>query len=67
MENCKIERKKNLLTITVDLSVAGKPSTSGKSLLIASSSGSAPIPAEAGDSAEMFVGINVFKYVKAKK
>jgi hypothetical protein len=67
MENVTISRKGKVLTITVDLSIEGKPSTSGKTLLIATTNGNAPIPEEATDTAPMFVGVNVFKYVKAKK
>lgn len=56
-----MKRKGNVLTITVDLSKEGTPSATGKTLLIATSKGNAPVPPEASDNGLIFVGLNVFK------
>jgi len=60
MTNIKMVRKDNVLTITVDLSKKGTPSSTGKSLVIASTNGNQPI--EGGG--DIMVGVNVYKKVK---
>jgi len=57
MENVKIERKGDILTITVDLSKQGSPSASGKTMVIASTKGNTKIDAEKN----IFVGLNVYR------
>jgi hypothetical protein len=57
MENIVMTRKSNLLTLTVDLSKTLGKSSSGKSDLIASTKGNAPIP----DQPEVRVGLNVYR------
>jgi len=61
MTNTKISRKGNVLTITIDLSKKGTPSSSGKSLVVASTEGNQPIEGEGG----FVIGLNV--YTKNKK
>ena len=56
MTNVKVEKKGNLLTLTVDLSKKGTPSASGKNLVIASTNGNQMI-----ESAGVTVGLNVYK------
>ena len=62
MVNCKLQVNKNTLTITVDLSKNAGLSKSGKTILVASTQGSAEVPGAQGT----FVGLNVFKYPQAK-
>jgi len=59
MENVKCTIKDNKLTIVVDLSVEGKLSSSGKSLVLASTHGNAPI-----QESEFILGLNLYKKVK---
>ena len=59
MENVKTTVKNGKLVIEVDLSVEGKPSTSGKSLVIASTHGNAPV-----EGTEFVLGLNLYKKVK---
>jgi hypothetical protein len=47
------------LTMVVDLSVAGKPSNSGKTIILASTQGNASV----GD---VKVGLNVYRYAQKK-
>ena len=56
MTNVKVERKGNVVTLTVDLSRKGAPSASGKTLVVASTNGNAAIE---GDGGWVF-GLNVF-------
>ena len=46
----------NILTLTIDLSKQGTPSSSGKTLLIASSEGNAPIEGRP----EFKLGLNLY-------
>lgn len=59
MENVimRIEGKK--LIIEIDLSVKGKPSKSGKSVVIASTRGNAQVP-----DREEHIGLNVYRPVQ---
>lgn len=57
MENVKFEKKGNILTVTIDLSVKGSPSKSGKSIVLASTLGNHKIE----DTENTFIGINVYK------
>lgn len=56
MQNVKAEVKGNTLTITVDLTQRIGPSSTGKTLIVASSSGNANVPGHAG----VKFGLNVF-------
>jgi len=56
MQNVKTEVKGNLLTITVDLSARLGPSSTGKTIIVASSNGSAKIPGHDG----VRFGLNVY-------
>ncbi|MDO9341560.1 MAG: hypothetical protein Q7T72_13685 [Bacteroidales bacterium] len=57
MENVKIDRKADILTITIDLSKPGTPSATGKTMVIASTKGNQKIDPEKN----IFVGVNVYK------
>lgn len=57
MENIKVEVKGNILTLTVDLTKEFGQSKSGKTTIIASSGGNAPVPDKHG----IQFGLNVFK------
>lgn len=63
MENMKVERKKNKLHIEIDLSKELGPSSSGKTIIVASSRGNAPVP----DTMDYFIGLNLFKYADGGK
>jgi len=56
--NVKLAIVKNILTITVDLSKKGEASKSGKSIVIASTTGNIPV----GDGTHM-IGLNIYKPV----
>lgn len=56
MDNVKITRTDKKLTIVVDLSKKGTPSSSGKSLVIASTNGNQPIEGEGG----FVIGLNIY-------
>ena len=62
MVNCTMTVVKGKLTIVVDLSKNAGLSKSGKTILVASTQGSAEVPGVSGT----FVGLNVFKYPQAK-
>ena len=57
MENVKIDRKADILTITIDLSKPGTPSATGKTMVIASTKGNQKIDPEKN----IFAGVNVYK------
>ena len=57
MDNITMTRKDNLLILTVDLSKSLGASASGKSELIASTKGNAPVP----DKPDVRVGLNVYR------
>jgi len=57
MQNVEITMKDKKMIITVDLSVKGTPSASGKSLVIGSTKGNV----EVGGSSGVKVGVNVYK------
>ena len=56
MTNTKIDKKGDILTITVDLSKNSGPSKSGKSIVIASTLGNTLIDAEK----KIYLGLNVY-------
>jgi hypothetical protein len=60
MENVKMDRKGDVLTITVDLAYRGAKSSTGKTLRVASTEGNIACP---GDEA-IKVGLNVFTSAK---
>lgn len=57
MQNVQIETKGALLVITIDTSKAGTPSKTGKSMIIASTGGSATVPGKPG----LKLGLNLFQ------
>jgi len=57
MKNVEMEVKGNILTIKVDLTKEFGPSSSGKSIIIASSEGNADVPGVDG----VRVGLNVYR------
>ena len=56
MKNVQMTLEGTILTITVDLSKEFGPSASGKTIIIASTEGNAPIP-----DREEKVGLNVYR------
>jgi hypothetical protein len=60
MQNVKTEVKGNILTITVDLSKRLGPSSTGKTMLVASSEGSSKVPGHEGVKFTLsaFTGLN---------
>lgn len=56
MKNIEMKVEENKLTITVDLSQRYGKSSSGKSIIIASSEGNQPIPG----NEEIKIGLNVY-------
>jgi hypothetical protein len=56
MKNVQMDTKGNILTITVDLSKSFGPSTSGKTIIIASTEGNQPIEGSAA-----VIGLNVYR------
>lgn len=63
MENLSMKRDGNKLTIEIDLGKDAGPSASGKTTIIASTRGNAPVPG----ADDTFVGLNCFKYANGKK
>ena len=57
MENVSMVRQGNKLTVTIDLTKDLGPSSSGKTLIIASTRGNAQVP----DAPDTFIGVNVYK------
>jgi hypothetical protein len=58
MENIKMEVKGTILTMVIDLSKRGKVSASGKSTMIASTSGNVTIP-----GTNLKIGVNAYEPV----
>lgn len=56
MKNVELSVKGNTLTITVDLTKEFGPSSSGKTIIIASTEGNFPLPER-----EEVVGLNVYR------
>jgi hypothetical protein len=59
MKNCEMKLTGNILTITVDISKDFGKSSSGKSIIIASTEGNVSIP----ENDEIKIGLNVYKKV----
>ena len=57
MKNCEMESNGNVLTITVDISKEFGKSSSGKSIIIASTEGNVSIP----DNEDIKIGLNVYR------
>ncbi len=57
MKNVEITVENNILTIKVDLTKEFGPSSSGKTIIIATSEGNQSIPG----AEEMKIGLNVYK------
>jgi len=57
MKNVEMKVEGNILTIKVDLTKEFGPSSSGKTIIIASSEGNAAIP----EKEEIKIGLNVYK------
>jgi len=56
MQNAQLAVSGNILTITVDLSTSQGPSKSGKTIIIATSSGNKPI-----EGTDAVIGLNVYR------
>jgi hypothetical protein len=66
MRNVSITRSGNIVTITVDLSVKGEISKSGKSIVIGSTEGNKkiePTPEETASGTNIFLGLNLYKTI----
>lgn len=61
MNNVKMTQKGNILTIEIDTSIRGNTSTSGKSIIVASTGGNVSVPG----NENVKIGINC--YVPASK
>jgi len=59
MKNCDMKLTGNILTITVDVSKDFGKSSSGKSIIIASTEGNVSIP----EKDDIKIGLNVYKKV----
>jgi hypothetical protein len=59
MKNCEMKLTGNILTITVDVSKDFGKSSSGKSIIIASTEGNVSIP----EKDDIKIGLNVYKKV----
>ena len=57
MKNIEMSVEGNILTIKVDLSKEFGPSSSGKSIIIASTEGNVSVP----NSEEAKIGLNIYK------
>lgn len=58
MKNIEMKVEGNTLTMTVDLSKEFGPSSSGKTIIIASTEGNVSVPG----AEDKKVGINIYKY-----
>jgi ABC-type cobalamin/Fe3+-siderophores transport system ATPase subunit len=59
MKNIDVKVKGNIATITIDLSQNLGPSASGKTTLVASTAGNAPIP-----GTDVVLGLNAYRKVQ---
>jgi hypothetical protein len=57
MKNCEMKLTGNILTITVDVSKDFGKSSSGKSIMIASTEGNVSLP----ERGEVKIGLNIYK------
>lgn len=57
MDNVKMEVKGDVLNIAINLKAQGKPSSSGKSQVIATTSGNAAVPGAEG----VKIGLNCYR------
>jgi hypothetical protein len=57
MKNVEMKLEDNILTITVDLTKEFGPSSSGKTIIIASTEGNVAIP----EKEEVKIGLNVYR------
>lgn len=63
MQNVEMKQTGTKLVIEIDLSKDFGPSTSGKTVIVASTRGNAKVPG----SEDTFIGINCFRYTTPKK
>ena len=63
MKNCEMAVNGNILTITVDISKEFGKSSSGKSMIIATTEGNVSIP----DNVDVKIGLNIYKKAKKEK
>ncbi|HLG42681.1 MAG TPA: hypothetical protein VI643_04890 [Planctomycetota bacterium] len=63
MQNIQMRRDGDKLIVEIDLSKDFGPSASGKTLIVASTRGNAPVP----DAEGTMIGINCFRYTTPKK
>ncbi len=63
MQNIQMRREGDKLVIEIDLSKDFGPSASGKTLIVASTRGNAPVPEAEGT----MIGVNCFRYTTPKE
>lgn len=63
MQNVVMRREGDKLIVEIDLKQDLGPSTSGKTHIIASTRGNAPVPG----TTDSYIGINCFRYPEPKK
>jgi len=63
MQNIQMRREGDKLLIEIDLSKDFGPSASGKTVIVASTRGNAPVP----DAEGTMIGVNCFRYTTPKK
>lgn len=61
MKNVEMEIKGNILTVKVDLSKRFGPSSSGKTIIVASSEGNQLIDEPTEKSGRVYIGLNVYE------
>ena len=57
MKNVEMKLEENILTIKVDITKEFGPSSSGKTIIIASTEGNIPVP----EKDEIKIGLNVYR------
>jgi len=62
MQNVEMKVVKGKLVITVDLKAAGTESKSGKTIVVASTRGNAPVPG----NEDCRIGLNLYRYKNGK-
>jgi hypothetical protein len=63
MQNIRMTRKKNLLVIEIDLGKDFGPSSSGKTVIVASSRGNTLVPG----TPDTYLGLNCFRRINNRK
>lgn len=62
MKNVEIKREGSVLTLTIDLSKQFGASSSGKTIIVASTEGNQRVLGALSDGSDVFIGLNVYRY-----